>query len=228
MNAYDIIKNCIEEGNSDSIIIDKLQEEYPDSQIENNIFIIEETKSILENPPKPIPTEMQSSYFLIKSDKEYFDLESGRRFKEYKDKNYSQCRHGLCKKLNTLVLKNVVKKSHSPSVFYSIQEKPQENKPIRIKYQDDNKKQRVWEFTSYEINKCIEGIEEGLEKGLNDKQLNKFLSIKLFSPREAIPKLIKHIDINQKLNRSRNGSNQSKNNKRLGRRQVSRKTRRED
>lgn len=163
---------------------------------------------------------MQSDYFLIKSDEEYFDLESGRKFKEYKDKNYSQCKHGLCKKLNTLVLKNIVKKSHNPSVFIAIEEKLKENKPIKIKYRDNNKKQRIWEFTSHEIEECKKCIDEGL----SDKKI----AIALFCPRECVSKLIKYIDINEKVNRNRNGNFKNQNKIRMGRRKISRKTRRED
>lgn len=229
MYAYEIIKDGLNNEDDDSKIIDQLQDEYPTSRIENNIFILEETKSILESPPKPIPTEMKSNHFLIKSGKIFIDIDDGRLFNEYKEKTYANCNHGLCKKLGTLVLKNTVKNkdAYIPNVLIATNEKPKENKPIRIKYQNENKKQQVWEFTSQEINEAILGIDEGLERGLSDKQLNKYLAIKLFCPRECVSGLIKYIDINRKMERKRNnGISKSKSKTRMGQRGTTRKARR--
>ena len=222
MKSYEIIKNGLENGLDDPSIIDELQLEYPTSRIENNIFIIEETRSILESLPKSIPSEMKLNHFLVKSGKMFIDIDNGRVFKEYKEKTYSNCNHGLCKKLETLVLKNTVKNkdAYIPNVLIATNEKPKENKIIKIKYQNDTKKQQVWEFTSYEINECMNGIDEGL----NDRQM----AIKLCCPRECIQHLIKHIDNNQKIGRSRNGNNKNKNNKHMGKRQTNRKTRRKN
>lgn len=222
MNSYEIVKKSIENGLDDPSIIDELQLEYPTSQIENNIFIIEETKKILESPPKLIPSEIKSNHFLVKSGKTFIDIDNGRIFKEYKEKTYSNCNHGLCKKLGTLVLKNTVKNkdAYIPNVLIATNEKPKENKIIKIEYRNDTKRQQVWEFASYEINECMKGIDEGL----NDRQM----AIKLCCPRECIQHLIKHIDINQKIGRSRNGNDKDKNNKHMGRRQINRKTRRKN
>lgn len=223
-NSFDLMREGIQNGLLDSEIIDVLQEQYPTSRIENNIFILEETKLILETPPKPIPIKTKISHFLIKNDKNFVDIRDGRMFKPYNEKTYSQCKEGLCKKLNTLVLKNVIKKSHNPSVFVAIENKPKENKAIRIKYKNDNKKEQVWEFTSQEINEC----EKCINEGKNDRQI----AVALFCPKICVQKLIKHIDINQKLSRSRNGdlhgNNKNKNNKHMGKRQTNRKTRREN
>jgi len=220
MNAYEIIKNGLENKSDESSIIDELQLEYPTSQIENNIFLIEETKTILESPTKSLPAEIKSNRFLVKYGKNFIDIDNGRIFNVYKEKTYSHCIHGLCKKLNTLVLKNIIKKSHTPSVFVAITEEPKENKTIKIKYQNDNKKQQIWEFSSYEIDEAIKGIDEGLK--------NRQMAIKLCCPRECIQNLIKHIDINQKMERSRNGNNKGKRNSSVGKRETSRKARRKN
>lgn len=220
MNSYEIITDGLKNGLSNSKIIDALQEEYPTSRIENNINLVTETRMIIDPPPKPVPAEIKLNHFLIKSGKTFIDISNGRLFKEYKEKTYSLCTHGLCKKLNTLAIKNIVKKSHNPSVFYAIENKPKENKSVRIKYQNENKKQQVWEFDSQEINECIKGIDEGIN--------NRQMAVRLFAPRETILTLIKHIDINQKIERSRNGNDKSSSNSRVARRKAGRKTRREN
>lgn len=221
MNSYEIIINGLKNESSDSQIIDTLQEGFPNSQIENNIFIIEETKMLLEIPKKILPIERESNCFLIKKGKEYIDIDNGRMFKPFTKLNYSKCTHGLCKKLNTLVLKNIIRKSHTPSVFEAITENPKENNIIKIKYQNENKKQQIWEFDSQEINNCMKCIDEGKN--------NRQISVTLFCPRECVQKLIKHIDINQNLERSRNGrNNKSESQTRMDQRRTGRKTRREN
>ena len=219
MNAYEIVKNGLDNELDEPSIIDELQLEFPNSRIENNIFILEETKSLLESPPKHIPNKTKLNYFLVKHGKEYIDIGSGRKFKPFIKLTYSKCNHGLCKKLNTLVLKNVIKKSHNPSVFVALEEKPKENNIIKIKYQNENKKQQIWEFDSQEINRCIECIDEGL----SDRQI----AVALFCPKECIQKLIKHIDTNQKMSRGRNGQSKNKNRTRMDSRRISRETKRE-
>ena len=220
MNAYEIIKNGLENELDDVSIIDEIQKEYPTSKIETNIFLIDETKLILESSLKPIPTETKLSHFIIKSGKNFVDINDGRKFKSFTKLTYSQCRHGLCKKLRTLILKNKIKKLNGPSVFIAIEEKPKENKSIKIKYQDDSKKQQIWTFNSQEINEC----EKCIDEGKNDKQI----AVALFCPKICVQKLIKHIDINQKLERKRNGDNQNKIDTRMGTRRAKRKTRREN
>ena len=223
MNSYEIIINGLKNESSDSQIIDTLQEGFPNSQIENNIFIIEETKLLLESSTKVLSTEIKSDYFLVKKGKEYIDVNSGRLFNEYKEKTYANCNHGLCKKMGTLVLKNPVKNkdAYIPSVLIATNEKQKENNIIKIKFQNENKKQQIWEFDSQEINECMKCIDEGK----NDRQI----SVALFCPRECVQKLIKHIDINQKMSRSRNGgNNKSSNRASMGRRETDRKTRRKN
>lgn len=215
MNAFGIIKTGLENELDDISIIDEIQKEYPTSKIETNIFLIDETKLLLESPPKPIPIETQLNHFLIKSGKNFVDINDGRKFKSFTKLTYSQCRHGLCKKLNTSVLKNVIKKSRTPSIFVAIENKPKENKPIRIKYKNDNKKEQIWEFTSQEINEC----EKCIDEGFSDKKI----AVRIFCPKECVPKLINHIDINQKLERKRNGNIQNKNKPRMDQRRISRK-----
>lgn len=215
MNSYEIIKNSLENELDDVSIIDELQQYYPDSKIENAIYIIDETRKILESSEKASLPEMELNHFLVKNGKEHIDLFSGRRFKAFTNKPYSLCHHGLCKKYNTLLLKNITKNHHAPSVFIAIDKKPVERKSIKIKYHDDNKKQRVWDFNSYEINECMQCIDEGL----NERQI----SIRLFCPRECISELIKHIDINQKSNKRQNGNIKNKNKSRVGKRGINRK-----
>ena len=219
MNSYEIIKNGIENELDDVSIIDELQQYYPDSQIESNIFLIDETRSLLESSSKALVSEIKLNHFLIKNGKEFIDLFSGRRFKPFTNKPYSLCHHGLCKKYNTLLLKNITKNRHTPGVFIAIDEKPIEHKSIKIKYHDNNKKQRVWDFDSYEINECMLCIDKGLKDGQ--------IATKLFCPRECVQKLIKQIEINQKMNRSRNvnGNRSNKIKIRMGKRGTKRQAR---
>lgn len=223
-NSFEIIRDAIGNENDDKEIIDELQKYYPNSYIENNIFLIDETRKILKSTKKISLPEIELNHFLVKNGKEYIDLFSGRRFKPFTNKPYSLCHHGLCKKYKTLVLKNSTKKSrHTPSIFIAIDEKLEENKPIKIKYREDNKKQRVWEFTSYEINVC----KECMDAALNERQI----AIRICCPRECISKLIKHISINQKVSRSRNennGNNKNKTKIRMGKRSTKREARRKN
>ena len=117
MNSYEIITNGLKDELSDSEIIDELQLEFPTSRIENNIFILEETKLILETPPKPIPTEMKSNHFLVKCGKEYIDISNGRKFKLFTDKPYAKCKEGLCKEYGKLILKKMIDDGFNPLVF---------------------------------------------------------------------------------------------------------------
>lgn len=219
-NSFEIIRDAISNENDDKEIIDELQKYYPNSYIENNIFLIDETRKILESTKGVLLPKTELNHFLVKNGKEYIDLFSGRKFKPFTNKPYSHCHHGLCKKYNTLVLKNITKNHHAPGVFIAIDEKLIEHKSIRIKYHDDNKKQRVWEFDSYEINEAIKGIDEGL----NDRQM----AIKVCCPRECIQNLIRYININQKSERKQNGNSKNSGRTSMGKRRTTRKSRRED
>lgn len=216
-NSFDVIKNGINNENSDKEIIDILQEKYPFSKIENNIFLIEETRHIIENPKKSLSVETKLNHFLVKFNRIFIDIENGRLFTEYKEKTYANCNHGLCQKLGTLILKNTVKNkdAYIPNVLIATNEKSKENKPIRIRYQNENKKQQVWEFGSQEINECMRCIDEGY----NDRQI----AVALFCPRDCIQKLIKHIDINQKMNGRQNGDIKNKRSSRMDSRRTGRK-----
>ena len=222
-NSFSIIKDGIENEDNDSKIIEKIQENFPTSSIENNIFIIDETRGLLEKTLKISLNKMESDYFLIPKGNRYIDITTGRTFEKFKNIPYSKCVHGLCKKYNTLVLKNIIENESGfvPNVLIAVNKKEKFYKPIRIKYQNENKKQQIWEFDSQEINRCIECIDEGL----SDRQI----AVALFCPRECVQKLIKHIDINQKMSGGRNGrNNKSKSQTRVGQRRTGRKTRREN
>lgn len=211
MNSYHIIKNGLRNESFGETIIDELQQSYPQSDISNLVSLIDNTKKILEPIEKILPSEMKSNYFLVKSNKEYIDIESGRKFKPFIDLTYSKCHHGLCKKYDTLVLKNIVKNKNAniPNVVIATTDKQKEYDSIKINFEDNNKKPRVWEFNSFEIRELLKGIDEGLDEGLNEKVLYKRLAIKLSCPRETIPKLIRYIKINESKGR-KNGNNQIK------------------
>ncbi|MCK4258075.1 MAG: hypothetical protein KAX49_03805 [Halanaerobiales bacterium] len=194
MNSYEIIKQSLNENLEDNEIINKLLYVYPNSDADSLIILIDNTRRIIK---KESYNNLSSDndgkkHFLVKEKNGYIDLLDGITYREFVEKPYSACKHGFCEKYGALVLKNIIKSKNKPNVFIMIDKEYEQHKPIKIKYHDDKKKIKVWEFSSFEINELIIGMEEGLS--------NKQLAIRVCCPRECVNKLIKILDINDSVN----------------------------
>jgi len=122
--------------------------------------------------------------FLVKKNKNYINLKDGLEYEELKTIEYSKAKHGLCKRMNRTVLKNL----GEPKKLFICKKSPKQfihKKPITVKFKADKKinaKSLSWKFELFDL----EEIENGLNEGLDEEQL----AIRVGSPEIAVKKLM--------------------------------------